>query len=74
MKHTRIKRWLAEPPEHIKCLAEQALGHTGYTWTGFSGAQFDLQIVWCFELYNVEDSRLTMIDTILSEYYVGGIQ
>lgn len=74
MKHTRIKRWLAEPPEHIKLLAERTLGHTGYTWTGFSGAQFDLQIVWCFELYNVEDSRLTMIDTILSEYYVGGIQ
>lgn len=70
MKHTRVKRWMREPPDDVRLQLEQIMPHTGYTWTGYSGARYGIGVVWSLEIWNIDDRHITLVDVLLSEYYV----
>ena len=70
MMYTRLEIWMREPPDEVRTTVEAIVPHTGYTWTGYSGAQYGVQIIWCLELWNVSDRTLLLLETLLSEYIV----
>jgi hypothetical protein len=70
MKHTQIERWLREPPDQTKLQLETILPHSGYSWTGWPGARYDLQTVWQLLIWNIDDRVVLLVDTLLCEYYV----
>lgn len=70
MKHTRLEIWMLEPPDDIRMTVEKIMPHTGYSWTGYSGAQYGTQLVWCLELWNVDARTVLLLETLLSEYIV----
>lgn len=70
MLHTRIERWLREPPETVRRQLELRLD-TRYTWTGYSPhIDFEERVVWQLHMWNISDHELVLIDAMLCEYYV----
>ena len=70
MHYTRLELWMREPPDDVRTSVERLMPHKGYSWTGYSGAAYGLQIVWVLELWNVSDRTVLLLETLLSEYVV----
>ena len=70
MLYTRTRLWLREPPDEVRLTLPQIIGHKGFNWTGFSGHEYDERYIWCLEIYNITDERLTLVHTLFSEYIV----
>ena len=61
---------MREPPDNIRDTLPQVVGHVGFNWTGFSGHAYDERYIWCLEIWNITDERLTLVHTMFSEYVV----
>ena len=70
MQNSKIQRWMREPPEHIWQKTEQLIPHTGFQWTGYSGAQYNCQIVWCLDVWNISARTLLLLDVLLAPYLI----
>jgi len=70
MPNTQIQRWMRETPEHVSKQVEQLIPHRGYTWTGYSGAQYECQIVWQLCVWNIQPKTLLLLDVLLAPYLV----
>lgn len=69
MRHTQVTRTMREPTDaHRLQLAHMLHEHASYTWTGYPWDH--LTMIWELRLYWIDDRHLTLVDTLLSEYYV----
>jgi len=71
MPNTQIQRWMLEPPLHTRQHTEKLIAHKGYSWTGYSGAGYGVQIVWELRIWNISTQQLLLIDILLAPYLLG---
>ena len=70
MHNTQIQRWMRDPPDRIQLQVETVIPHTGYTWTGYSGAEYECQIVWQLCVWNIQPQTVLLLDVLLAPYLV----
>jgi len=67
MHYTRVSRWLNNPPEHAHTLQLEKLTGCRYAVTRYA---YELDVVWHLELWAINEKKLVLVDTLLSNYYM----